>query len=164
MDCTQAIMWIYSKGYRKIGVIGYSYGSYLALMSVLYLEEKYKDIIHFLVLDGSISDVDEFCKNGCGFLPTFFRKKFGYERRKYKKYSPLTYISRIGSFPILIRHGRKDIRIPFSQSEKLVDALQDIKKNVTFLRICGGHTWMTSRNEIKFYQKIDTIISCGENL
>ncbi len=134
-DILSAIMLAKEKGYKRIGLIGSSFGGIACLLAAA----KSKDVV-ILGLRAPVSDYhegdikqfgpdSEWKKNGFKYYLNFEGKKF---RLNYSFYEDaITHhgyreASKI-NVPTIIVHGGKDDRVPVGQSIKTNSAIRDSK-------------------------------------
>ena len=124
-DLTDAVRWAVAEGVadaNRVCIMGASYGGYAALMSVVREPDLYRCAIGF----AGIYDLSRFSKDSDiaeskgGRL--YLDKALG-DRDLRVANSPVTQIERL-KVPVLIAHGTKDERVPFSQAQILRKALE----------------------------------------
>ena len=108
----------------RIGVIGGSYGGYMVLASLV----KYGDLIKAGVETVGISNFVTFLENTQDYRRDLRRAEYGDERlpemREFlESISPLNHVAAIQS-PLLIGQGLNDPRVPASESQQILEALQ----------------------------------------
>jgi acetyl esterase/lipase len=180
-DCRCALTWVvahaqeYGFDADRVTVAGDSAGGHLALMIGLLratdgfdddcrtaVEPRVVAIIDFY----GITDVAELL-SGPGKRPfpeqwPYADEWLGNQANKNeiaRRASPLTYV-RPGSPPIIAIHGDADDLVPYSQSVRLVDALQKVgvaHELVTVRR--GGHAAFPTAEWQRAYQTIQTFLS-----
>ena len=115
----------------RIGVIGGSYGGYMALMAMAAYNDKLACGIDIF----GISNFVTFLKNTKAYRRDLRRAEYGDERdpamQKYLlSISPITHCTNIKK-PLFVLQGANDPRVPASESEQMVRA---IRRN-------NGHVW-----------------------
>ena len=63
----------------------------------------------------------------------WLRTTYGRERETYRKLSPFSYFSDVAA-PVQLHHGTEDFDVPPLFSEKMFQALRQLKKSVEFFR------------------------------
>jgi dipeptidyl aminopeptidase/acylaminoacyl peptidase len=109
---------------KRIVVAGHGYGGYLALAALM----NYGDRLKGGAAISSITDFIGFLGGTAPYLKLGEREEFGDERdtetRAFlRRISPLTGAERI-TRPLLLVSGKNDPRVPFGQSEELVNRLR----------------------------------------
>jgi len=138
-DCNTAIGHALSKGYKRIGVFGFSIGGFIALNTALENKE-----VKSLVLGAPVSnfqslfegvDLKEWKDTGVLHSPSMgVHIKLDYEfYTDGLQYDGYTRFSKIKQ-PTLIIHGTSDGVVPIAQSEQLAHSLA----NAHLLRITGA--------------------------
>jgi dipeptidyl aminopeptidase/acylaminoacyl peptidase len=116
----------------RIGVMGGSYGGYMALASMVRYTKRLKAGIDLY----GISNFITFLQNTASYRRDLRRVEYGDERDSsmrtyFEKISPVNNASKIEA-PLLIVQGANDPRVPASESEQIAQA---VKKN-------GKTVWM----------------------
>ncbi len=159
-DVYYAVEHLASKGildWDRVCVMGGSYGGYLTLMSLALYPEAWRCGVDIV---------------GIVNLVTFIRNTSPY-RRRYRimeygdpdkhgelmlKLSPITYIDKIKA-PLMVVHGANDPRVPVSEAEQLVNALNQRGVKVEYLRLEDeGHGISKIENRIKVYTRVASFI------
>ncbi len=143
-DVKCAVRWMRANAERlrldpdRIAAIGTSAGGHLALMAGL------ADASAGLEGKGGHPDVSSRVQAVVsGFGPTDFTTGLGagkveaFTAGKDKEASPITYVS-ADDPPVLLLHGTADELVPFSQSERLADALKAARVPVTLVPARGA--------------------------
>ena len=72
----------------------------------------------------------------------------------FARISPIHRVDRIRC-PVLVAHGRRDPRVPITESEQLVAALQERQKPVTYLTFdYAGHGFVRSEDRRRIYTAV----------
>lgn len=113
----------------KIGIMGWSYGGYLAAWAAL-RTRRFKAASIGSAITNLVSMI------GTTDIPVLFKDYFGGSLLEmlplYLERSPLFY-SQHAQIPFLIQHGDQDRRVPLSQSVEFYNALKELKKDVEFI-------------------------------
>jgi dipeptidyl aminopeptidase/acylaminoacyl peptidase len=121
----------------RVGMIGGSYGGYMATLLATRHGERFRAIcseraVNNLVSEEWSSDIGTAFKATHG--PTYLE-----DPAEYARMSPIRDVHRI-DVPMLILHSENDLRCPIGQAEELFMALRLLGKDVTFYRFPGeGH-------------------------
>ena len=160
LDARRAVAWLASRGYERIGILGTSLGSCLAMLTAAHepliraaalnhISPYFADVVweglstaHVRAgLDGAI-DLEQL-------------------RRIWLPISPHPYIDRLGSRPALLVYARYDLSFPVRLSQQLIADFADrgIRHDVTVLP-CGHYTtgkapfkWMDGYTLVTFLRK-----------
>jgi dipeptidyl aminopeptidase/acylaminoacyl peptidase len=109
---------------KRVVVAGQGYGGYLALAALV----NYGDRLKGGIAASGITDFIGFLGGTAPYLRINEREEFGDEsdtetRAFLRRISPLTGAERI-TRPVLLVAGKNDARVPFSQTEQLVNRLR----------------------------------------
>jgi dipeptidyl aminopeptidase/acylaminoacyl peptidase len=116
----------------RVGLIGGSYGGYLAGWIVGHTDRfvaavPERDLYNRYSKDGT-SDI------WSGY--TYLRVHQWENPELYWRYSPIAYVQNMRT-PLLILHSEKDLRCPIEQAEQLLTALKQMRREVRFVRFPG---------------------------
>lgn len=108
----------------RVGVIGGSYGGYMVLASLVHFSDRLKAGVETV----GISNFVTFLENTQDYRRDLRRAEYGDERdadmRAFlESIAPLNHVDRI-STPLLIGQGLNDPRVPASESQQILEALQ----------------------------------------
>ncbi len=141
-------------GDGRIGVMGSSYGGYLANLVI----GRYPGLFSAAVSWFGISDwltIFDFPRLH-PFVRFFFWNRLGDSAEHselYTKASPLTYADSIRT-PLLLVHGDADIVVPIQQSEILYDRMKRSGKDVELITYKGeGHGWARKETRDDAYRR-----------
>ncbi|MBT3218408.1 MAG: S9 family peptidase, partial [Proteobacteria bacterium] len=129
-----------------VGIVGGSYGGYLVLASLVHYSDR---IVAGNDIEG-ISNFVTFLQNTPRYRQDLRRAEYGDERKMEKflhEISPLTHADKIKS-ALFVAHGANDPRIPLSEAEQIVKAVQMQGQDVWF---------MVAHNEGHGYRKKENI-------
>ncbi len=135
-DILQAIEYVKSKGFTKIGLVGSSFGGNASILAagdsedlfVLVLKCPVSDYMGKMVAQSDKYPIEEWRKNGF----------YMYRNERRLNYSFFEDSERIDSYesarmihvPTLIVHGDADVTVPIEQSKKLVEEISDAKLEI----------------------------------
>ncbi len=139
-DVLGAIRWVKEFGYKKIGLMGSSFGGFASMVSagqsndlfVVALKSPVSDYLGLLLAQDRKLDVDAWRKNGftafAGAEGQNLRLKFSFyeDAERYDGYS---YARKI-KVPVFIVHGARDETVPLEQSKKTVSFIPDCRLEV----------------------------------
>ncbi len=140
----------------RVLVVGGSYGGHMTLA----VSTRYSERIAASINIFGISNLRTFLENTQGYRRDLRRAEYGDERipeiRQWMDASaPLTNVRQIRK-PMLVQQGVNDPRVPKSESDQIVSALQDIGTPVWYL-VFGdeGHGFRKKTNaDFAFYTRI----------
>jgi dipeptidyl aminopeptidase/acylaminoacyl peptidase len=122
---------------KKLGVMGWSYGGYMAAWTITHTK-RFKAAS----IGAGITNLVSFAgtTDMAGFLPSYLGGEFWDHPGRYEKHSPISHVKNVTT-PTLLQHGRHDERVPLSQSVELYRALKR-QGTVTQLHVYpqSGHT------------------------
>lgn len=124
-------------------IVGASYGGYAALAGVTLQQGIYRCAVSV----NGVSDLELFSRverRQTGQSPVFSRSldQLLGPRSEHRDRSPRFNASHADA-PILLMHGRDDTVVPFEQSEKMADALNDEGKPYQFVELEGEDHWLS---------------------
>jgi len=114
-----------------VGVVGFSFGGYLALRSLVQDPEVFAAAVDFYGLSELVTLYEE----NVSIRPTLTELLGGTPDQRasaYRAASPINFVDRIKS-PLLILHGTRDSAAPYSQSAGLAKALARAHKDYEFI-------------------------------
>jgi dipeptidyl aminopeptidase/acylaminoacyl peptidase len=140
---------------NAIGLMGASYGGYLALLASK--SEKYQCIVAI----NSIYDLYDTAAKFPGNSNNFFFRYYGgvqqIETGKYNDYSPIKYDGYKGNKYLLVQ-SIYDKRIPLQSAVNFYNLIKD-KNEVTFTQIEDGHTIDRWYNRLETYRDVEKFLS-----
>lgn len=160
-DCLAAADFLAGLGWvdeRRIAIFGASYGSYLALASLVRDPEhrfacgvaKYGD-----------SDILTSWSQGDREGTEDLERMMGHPADhpdSYREGSPIHRVDRIAR-PILIGHGERDARVHPAQSEELVNALRRLDKTYEYVTYpTEGHGLLRLEPQLHFYRRMERFL------
>jgi dipeptidyl aminopeptidase/acylaminoacyl peptidase len=141
---------------KRVGMLGGSYGGYMATMLAGCHGEKFKAICSERAVNNMLSE--EWSSD----IGTVFRVEHGPNHldgeEDYKRMSPIRHVRNI-NVPFLIIHSEEDLRCPISQAEELFVAMRLLGKDVTFYRFPGEtHELSRSGSPVHRVQRVEIIL------
>jgi dipeptidyl aminopeptidase/acylaminoacyl peptidase len=160
-DCQAAAAYLGDLGWvdsARIAIFGASYGSYLALSSLVHPENRFacgvakygdSDILTSWAQGDRVGGRED------------LERQMGHpsdNRRAYHAGSPIHRIERINR-PLLIAHGEKDARVHVKQSEALVEALDRIGATYEYITYPEeGHGLLHRESQLHFYRRLERFL------
>jgi dipeptidyl aminopeptidase/acylaminoacyl peptidase len=140
----------------RVGMLGGSYGGYMATMLAGCHGEKFKAICSERAVNNMLSE--EWSSD----IGTVFRVEHGPNHldgeEDYRRMSPIRHVRNI-NVPFLIIHSEDDLRCPISQAEELFVAMRMLGKDVTFYRFPGEtHELSRSGSPVHRVQRAEIIL------
>lgn len=158
-DIASGVKWIIGQGLadpKRIGIYGYSFGGYSALMNLILYPELYKCGVSYagvMDLNTLLEDVPDW--SNFKFLISQLIGDPYKEKEKLSAESPLYNVTRIQD-PVFIAHGMKDEKVKYTQVSKMIMQLDRNNKTVEYLlKNNEGHIFRDSSNVIELYTKVE---------
>jgi dipeptidyl aminopeptidase/acylaminoacyl peptidase len=138
---------------KRVVIAGHGYGGYLALTALMNYGERLKGGVAV----SGITDFIGFLSGTAPYLKIDEREEFGDERDTetrvfLRRISPLTGAERI-TRPLLLVSGKNDPRVPFTQTEELLNRLRSRSQAPWYLRANDeGSDFAKWRNRAAYYR------------
>lgn len=156
-DLDDAMDWAVAQGIAdpaRVCIVGGSYGGYAALWAVLRNPERYRCAASWAGVtewEGQLRyDRDYLGRLG---YRAFKRRIKGEDGHELDEVSPARQIARLDR-PVLLAHGKKDKRVPFSQYETMLEAARKAGKELETLVVDDGHGFTKAETEEAWYQAL----------
>jgi dipeptidyl aminopeptidase/acylaminoacyl peptidase len=163
-DLTDGVRWAIQQGIAdstRVAIMGGSYGGYATLCGLTFTPDLYRCGVD-IVGPSNIKTLIE------SFPPYWALRKKRWLLRignvleddaLNQRISPLFHVDRIKA-PVLIGHGVNDPRAKFTESEQIVRALRDNKKDVTFVAYPNeGHGFSHPQNAQDFNGRAEEFLA-----
>ncbi len=159
-DCIEAGRYLQSLDWvdgDRIAIFGASYGSYMALTSLVHPENPFACGV------AKYGDCDILTSWAQGDRPggDDLERMMGHpneNRSGYHAGSPIHQIDRIER-PILVAHGEKDARVHVKQAEELVSELKRLGKRYEYVTYPEeGHGFLRRDSQIDFYKRLEKFL------
>jgi dipeptidyl aminopeptidase/acylaminoacyl peptidase len=125
---------------RRIGVTGRSYGGYLTLASLAFSPGVFAAGVDVC----GMSDLTSFYEETEPWIGAAAVTKYGHperDRALLEAISPLRQAAAI-DVPLLVVHGELDTNVPIGEAHRIVAALEQLGRPVTYLELAGeGHEY-----------------------
>lgn len=149
-DLIDAIAWADAEGLAdkdRVCIVGASYGGYAALRGAQRDGEHYRCAISF----AGVGNLSAMVKRDRFYLLGAMAKDYWNERvEDFDDVSPEKHAADF-SVPVLLVHGKEDVRVPVEQSQSMAKALQSAGKDVTFIEQKeGDHHFSRDEDKIEF--------------
>ncbi len=156
-DISDATRWAIAQGHadaKRVCIYGASYGGYAALMSAVREPDLYRCSVGY----AGVYDLPRLRKDTDAVKSTRGRRSFdeyiGDDVAQLKQASPVTHIDKLKA-AVMIVHGTRDTRTPFSQAEALKDALESRKFPFEWMAVKDEvHGFYRPENRKAFFDKL----------
>src|SRR5262249_28294431 len=143
-DLRHAALWLRGRGDvdgSRIAVMGQSYGGFMVLAALTAHPELWKAGVE----DYGVADFRTMLAETGPWRRRHRAAEYGDPERDadlLARISPLGKVERLRA-PLLVTHGRRDPRVPFNESERLVARLRELGKPVEYLTFdYAGHGYV----------------------
>lgn len=139
----------------KVCIMGGSYGGYAAIRAAQRNPEIYKCAISF----AGISDMSDMIRYDGSFLNGKFSKAWLEDQIvDLKTVSPINYAQDF-EVPLLLVHGKLDLRVPYKQSETMAKALEKLDKPVRYVeQEKGDHHFSLQSDRVQFLTEVENFL------
>jgi dipeptidyl aminopeptidase/acylaminoacyl peptidase len=152
-DLAYAVEWLKTKGGadpKRIAVTGGSYGGYMTMAAIT----LYPDLFAAAVNTVGIVNWESFLKNTSGYRRRQREVEYGRLDRDLeflRRISPLAKVDKIKT-PLFVIHGKNDPRVPYTEAEQVVAALNKRGAIVEYkLFDDEGHGISKLKNRLELY-------------
>jgi dienelactone hydrolase len=149
---------------KRVGIMGSSFGGYLAVAGVAFEQGLYR----CAVTECGVFDWERLIKSksdtGRPGEYELLRDELGRpgrDRERLRQISPLEHADQI-HVPVLIAHGVEDNVVDVAQSRKLAAELK--RRGVpheTFYRAVEGHGFYNYKNRVEFYHRVEAFLAAN---
>jgi len=160
-DLTDAVGWAVEKGIadpRRIAIMGISYGGYAVLAGLAFTPELYACGVDMF----GPTDINTMMDSLRGPRRRIFLRRIGdveADPEFNRKISPLYHVDKIRA-PLLVGQGQNDPRVRVEQSDRMVRALREAKKPVTYVVYTDeGHTFQRPENNVDFWGHVEEFLA-----
>jgi dipeptidyl aminopeptidase/acylaminoacyl peptidase len=148
---------------ERVIVYGGSYGGYMCLASMTNYNDRLRAGINLF----GISNFTTFLKNTSPYRADLRRAEYGDERKPemakvFEQISPINKIKNITK-PMLVYQGLNDPRVPFSESQQMVDALK-AQGNKTWYVIAKDEGHSLAKKANRDFMNVAMLMFIKENL
>lgn len=147
----------------RVAVIGGSYGGYMVLASAVHYSDRLKAAVDIV----GISNFVTFLENTKDYRRDLRRVEYGDERipemnAHLQAISPSNNVDKI-NVPLFVVQGENDPRVPVTEAEQIVKAMQDSNKPVWYMNALNeGHGYAKKENRDLYQQAV--VLFFKENL
>jgi dipeptidyl aminopeptidase/acylaminoacyl peptidase len=157
-DLNDAVTDLAAKGTidpKRVCIVGASYGGYAAMRGAQRDGEKFRCAISY----AGVSDLNGMISYDSRFLyGNTSRDGWKESAPDLKEVSPVNHAADF-STPILIVHGKKDLRVPLSQSRRMADRLREAGKPVDYVeQPKGDHYFSREADRLQFLEVMEAFL------
>jgi len=140
---------------NRVAVIGGSYGGYMVLASAVHYSDRLKAAVDIV----GISNFVTFLENTKDYRRDLRRVEYGDERipemnAHLQAISPSNNVDKI-NVPLFVVQGQNDPRVPVTEAEQIVKAMQDSNKPVWYMNALNeGHGYRKKENRDIYQQAV----------
>lgn len=159
-DCIAAAGYLAGLGWvdpGRVAIYGASYGSYLALASLVRKDNPYACAVAKYGDCDILTSWAQGDREGIADLERMMGRPAD-NRQAYRAGSPVHDIGRINR-PILVAHGERDARVHPKQSEELVEALDQVGATYEYFTYpTEGHGLLRREPQLHFYRRMERFL------
>jgi dipeptidyl aminopeptidase/acylaminoacyl peptidase len=162
-DITDGVRWLIKQGIadpNRIGIYGFSFGGYSALMGLYTQPDLYACGVSY----SGLSNLYSYLKS----IPPYYKPyQLMYQEmvgnpatdgEYLRKASPVFHTDKIQA-PLLIAQGARDSRVSINETDQLVKELRKRKVPVTYLvKPNEGHVFRNEENRLDFYLHLEKFL------
>ena len=158
-DLNDAVVQLAAKGIvdaKRVCIVGASYGGYATLRAAQRDGALYRCAVSY----AGVSDLIGMRKYDSQFLNGRRQSDAWNESAPdIKDVSPLRHAASF-STPVLLLHGKEDLRVPVAQSRQMAEALKKAGKNYRYVeQPLGDHHFSRKEDRLQFLQELDSFLS-----
>ena len=157
-DLNDAVDWMVQQGMadaKRVCIVGGSYGGYAALRGAQRDGERYRCAISF----AGVSDLTAILRYDRRFLQGNAHSDYWKsEISDLKDVSPITFPEQF-STPVLLIHGKKDLRVPVQQSREMAEQLDKAGKKFRYVEQKeADHHFSREADRVEFLKEVDAFL------
>jgi dipeptidyl aminopeptidase/acylaminoacyl peptidase len=143
---------------NRLGIMGASFGGYLAVAGAAWEPDLYKvAITNVGVFDWEMRMTDQ--RSRSSFAYRWQRKHLGNDKEAIARFSPIHYTDAI-KIPIFIAHGQDDPNVDISQSVRLERALKSRGvPHETYYEKDSGHGFAEAEAQRRYLERLDGFLA-----
>ncbi|MEA3475365.1 MAG: S9 family peptidase [Candidatus Cloacimonadota bacterium] len=162
-DITDGVNWLIEKGIadpNRIGIYGGSYGGYATLAGLAFTPDLYACGVDYVGVSNIFSWMKAFPPYMKPYIEMIYEMVGDPEKDKelLESASPLFHVDKIKA-PLLIAQGANDPRVPKTESDQIVEALEEKGIEVSYMvKDNEGHGFMNEENRFDFYRAMEKFL------
>jgi dipeptidyl aminopeptidase/acylaminoacyl peptidase len=158
-DLTDGVAWLASQSIidpKRVCIAGGSYGGYAAMFGLVRDPALYKCAISF----AGVSDIPAMLRYDRNY--TYYKrwkKDIVGQGQDNGAVSAINNIDKIVA-PLLLVHGKKDLRVPYNQSSSMYKKMIAAKKSVEFITLPeGDHHFSRSQDRMTYLRAVEAFLT-----
>lgn len=157
-DVDDALAWAVSTGLadgKRACIMGASYGGYVALRAA----DRNPDLYRCAVSYAGVSDLQKMMSFSRQFFNDLASRDYWQGRAPdFRSVSPVHRPEAVG-IPVLVMHGRRDLRVPVAQSRDYAEALRRAGKDVTWIeQPLADHHFSRQQDRLQFLREMEAFL------
>ena len=163
-DLIDGANWLIKEGVadpKRVAIVGGSYGGYAALVGLTFTPDVFVAGISRVGISNLVSHAKTRPSYWAPFRGVDALRVGDPEKEEefLKSRSPLFFVDRIKA-PLLIAHGKNDVRVLMAESDQMVEAMRKANKPVEYvLYEDEGHRMTRPENKFHFYAKAEEFLA-----
>lgn len=157
-DLNDTLAWAVAEGLadpNRACMVGGSYGGYAALRAAQRDGKLYRCAVSFAGV-GNLASLVRY--DASAFYGKSYKRSWKKQAPDFDSVSPLKHIQDF-STPVLLVHGKKDLRVPYAQSSQIYSALKAAGKPVELvLQPLGDHHFTRQEDRLTFLQALEAFL------
>jgi dipeptidyl aminopeptidase/acylaminoacyl peptidase len=158
-DLNDAVDYLAGRGMidpKRVCIAGASYGGYAAMRAAQRDGPKFRCAISY----AGVADLNGMIRYDTSFLNGgAMRDSWRQSAPDLKAVSPVDHAAEFGA-PILIMHGKKDLRVPVAQSRRMADRLAAAGKAVVYIeQPLGDHHFSRQADRLQFLEAMESFLA-----
>lgn len=158
-DLNDALDWAVKQGItdpKRVCIAGASYGGYAAMRAAQRDGGKFRCAISY----AGVSDLSSMMRYDSRFLDHGGRKDWMKEQApEFRAVSPVHFPEQF-STPILLMHGKKDLRVQVKQSREMVEKLKAAGKEYRYVeQPLGDHHFSRQEDRLQFLKEMEAFLA-----
>lgn len=158
-DLNDALDWAVKQGIadaKRVCIAGASYGGYAAMRAAQRDGEKFRCAISY----AGVSDLSSMMRYDSRFLNHGGRRDWMKEQAPdFQAVSPVHYPEQF-SIPILLMHGKKDLRVQVKQSREMAEKLSKAGKEHRYVeQPLGDHHFSRQEDRLQFLKEMEAFLA-----
>lgn len=158
-DLNDALDWAVKQGIadaKRVCIAGASYGGYAAMRAAQRDGDKFRCAISY----AGVSDLSSMMRYDSRFLNHGGRRDWMKDQAPdFKAVSPVHYPEQF-SIPILLMHGKKDLRVQVKQSREMAEKLSKAGKDHRYVeQPLGDHHFSRQEDRLQFLKEMEAFLA-----
>jgi dipeptidyl aminopeptidase/acylaminoacyl peptidase len=135
---------------ERIGIMGQSYGGFMVMSAITEHPDLWRAAVNYY----GIADFSTLLASTGAWRRNHRAAEYGDDAELFARISPIHRLERI-RVPVLIAHGKRDPRVPMSESEQYVTALRERQMKVTYETFdYAGHGFIRPDDRRRIYRAV----------